>query len=68
MRTRVLVFFFTLLTAFALFATLVSGADMFSGTWTVNVAKSTFSPGPALKAQTVKFEAVGANMNVTIDI
>jgi hypothetical protein len=29
------------------------------GTWTLNVAKSTFSPGPAPKSQTLKIEAWG---------
>ena len=34
-------------------------ADMHSGTWTLNVAKSTYSPGPAPMSQTLKIEAWG---------
>jgi hypothetical protein len=34
-------------------------ADNNVGTWKLNVAKSTFSPGPAPKSQTLKIEAWG---------
>jgi hypothetical protein len=34
-------------------------ADINVGTWKLNVAKSKFSPGPALKSQTLKIEAWG---------
>ena len=34
-------------------------ADVNVGTWTLNVAKSKFSPGPAPKSQTLKIEAWG---------
>jgi hypothetical protein len=42
--------------------TLISGSlalagDNWVGTWKVNLAKSKYSPGPAPKAQTLKFEA-----------
>jgi len=33
--------------------------DPLIGTWELNVAKSTFNPGPPLKSSTRKFEAVG---------
>jgi hypothetical protein len=34
-------------------------ADVNIGTWKLNVAKSKFDPGPALKSQTLKIEAWG---------
>jgi len=42
-------------------------ADMTIGTWKVNLAKSKYSPGPAPKSQTVKYEAVGDNIRITVD-
>lgn len=42
-------------------------ADPILGTWTLNVAKSTYSPGPAPKSMTVKFEAVGDGIKSTAD-
>jgi len=36
-------------------------ADSNIGTWTLNVAKSTFSPGPAPKSQTLKYEPWGTD-------
>ena len=36
-------------------------ADSNIGTWKLNVAKSTFSPGPAPKSQTLKYEAWGTD-------
>jgi hypothetical protein len=37
---------------FAIGTSAASAADAVIGTWKLNVAKSTFSPGPALKSQT----------------
>lgn len=37
----------------------------FVGTWVLNLAKSTFTPGPAPKTQTVVYEAVGGGLRVT---
>lgn len=37
------------------------------GTWTLNVAKSKYSPGPAPTSATTKIEAVGAGVKVTVD-
>jgi hypothetical protein len=45
-----------LLTGFALSA---QAADPMVGTWKLNVAKSTYSPGPAPKSVTAKIEAAG---------
>src|SRR6188508_42238 len=38
---------------------LFSADNPFVGTWTLNQAKSTYSPGPAPKELTVKFDMVG---------
>ena len=67
MKTRLYVLLFVLLTQVTLPAITGFAADVFSGTWTVNVAKSTFSPGPPLKGQTVQFLPVGDDMRVIID-
>jgi hypothetical protein len=37
------------------------------GTWTLNVAKSTYSPGPPPQNLTVKFEAAGDGIKSTAD-
>ena len=42
-------------------------ADSIVGTWTLNVAKSTYSPGPPPKSLTVKFEAAGDGIKSTSD-
>jgi hypothetical protein len=38
------------------------------GTWKLNVAKSKYSPGTGNKSGTVKFEAAGAGVKVTVDV
>ena len=42
-------------------------ADVTLGTWKVNLAKSKYSPGPAPKSQTVKYEAAGDSVKITVD-
>jgi hypothetical protein len=42
--------------------------DPVLGTWTLNVAKSTFSPGPGAKSGTVTFAAAAKGIHVTADI
>jgi hypothetical protein len=37
------------------------------GTWTLNLAKSTYPQGAAPKSGTVRFEAAGAGVKVTVD-
>jgi hypothetical protein len=61
-------------TAFAsVLAALLGGAvlaqttDSQVGNWKLNLAKSTYSPGPAPKSATTKIEAVGAGTKVTVD-
>ena len=46
------------LCAILLLGTATYAADNFLGTWTLNVAKSKYDPGPAPKSQTTKLEAV----------
>ena len=48
-------------------AVLAQGADPQIGTWKLNVAKSTFSPGPAPKSGTTKIEAAGAGATLVVD-
>ena len=42
--------------------------DPAHGVWTLNVAKSTFSPGPAPKSGTVTYSAAGAGTKVAVDL
>ena len=44
--------------AMLLLAVAAQAADNYLGTWTLNVAKSKYDPGPAPKSQTTKLEAV----------
>ena len=39
--------------------------DSAVGTWTLNVGKSRYSPGPALKSQTISITAVGKGIRVS---
>ena len=58
MQTRL----FTLviaLTSVLAFSAVAFAADNNVGTWKLNLAKSSFSPGPAPKSQTLKIEAWG---------
>ena len=47
------------LTSVLAFGAVAFAADNNVGTWKLNVAKSSFSPGPAPKSQTLKIEAWG---------
>ena len=44
--------------AMLLLAVAAQAADNYLGTWTLNVARSKYDPGPAPKSQTTKLEAV----------
>ena len=46
---------------------LAQAPDAQVGTWKLNVAKSTFNPGPALKSATTKIEAAGAGTKFIVD-
>ena len=57
----------------AALATVLSGvsiaqsSDPLLGTWKMNVAKSKFDPGPAPKSTSLKYEAAGQGLKVTVD-
>jgi hypothetical protein len=38
------------------------------GTWKLNIAKTTFGPGPGPKSQTLKIEAFGLGVPPTVDV
>ena len=46
---------------------LAQANDPANGTWKLNVAKSKFSPGPALKESTVTIEAAGPGRKVSVE-
>jgi len=48
-------------------ASAAMAADNWIGTWSLNTAKSSFDPGPALKSQTLKFEATADGIKLTND-
>ena len=57
-------------TAFALMLAAASGAqpsDPLLGTWKLNLAKSSYSPGPTPRAVTLRYEAAGTGMKVSVD-
>ncbi len=43
-------------------------SDPLNGTWKLNLAKSTYSPGPAPQTVTVTFEGTDAARKVTVDL
>src|SRR6476659_3100025 len=43
------------------------GTDPMNGTWKLNVAKSTYSPGPAPKEMTVTIESAGPGRKVAVE-
>ena len=45
----------------------VAQSDPQVGVWRLNVAKSTYSPGPAPKSATTRIEAAGASTKVVVD-
>ena len=45
----------------------VAQSDPQVGVWRLNVAKSTYSPGPAPKSATTRIEAAGAGTKVVVD-
>src|SRR5688500_18864477 len=40
--------------------------DPFVGTWSLNIAKSTYNPGPPPKSMTVTYEAAGQGYKVSV--
>ena len=45
---------------------IAQSADPFVGTWKLNVAKSTYSPGPAPKSATSTYAAAGKGYKITV--
>ena len=67
MRTRLAVACFGLLAALAFLGVTATGADMLTGTWRLNVAKSKYSPGPAPQSNTIKIESVEGGLKLVGD-
>ena len=44
------------------------GADALNGTWHLNLAKSTYSPGPAPQSQTVMIGGTDAARSIMVDV
>lgn len=57
MTMRIILFATMVLVAMFAVATVAAAADVHTGTWKMNPAKSKFSPGPAQKSFTLKIEA-----------
>jgi hypothetical protein len=53
--------------ALALSATIGAQTDPIVGTWRLDVAKSTYKPGPAPKSATVVIDAAGKGIKVAVD-
>jgi len=53
---------------FAAGSVFAQSSDPLNATWKLNLAKSTYSPGPAPKDATVKFEGTDAARTVTVDL
>jgi hypothetical protein len=67
MRTRLAVACFGLLAALAFLGVTATGADVLTGTWRLNVAKSKYSPGPAPQSNTIKIESVEGGLKLVAD-
>jgi hypothetical protein len=46
--------------------TVAQSKDPFVGSWTLNVAKSKYNPGPAPKSQTSTYEAAGKGYKISV--
>jgi len=64
MRTRLAVISVGVLAVLALLSVTVIGADMLTGSWKLNVAKSKYSPGPGLQSNMVRFDAVDGGVKL----
>lgn len=67
MRKNLLMVSLAACCAIVLSSSVVLAADNWVGTWKVDLAKSTYSPGPAPKSFTVKFEATPGGIKFTGD-
>ncbi len=67
MRKKLLVSGVMALATVLVSSSMALAADNWLGTWKLNLAKSTFSPGPAPKSLTLKWEATPAGIKLTSD-
>jgi hypothetical protein len=67
MRKRVLVGAVVVCALMVFSSSVVLAADNWIGTWKLNLAKSKYSPGPAPKSLTLKFEATPAGTKLTTE-
>ena len=67
MRKRLLLVSLAACCAVALSSSVALAADNWLGTWNVDLAKSSYSPGPAPKSFTLKFEAMPGGIKFTGD-
>ena len=57
---------FTAMTLMGMVLSAAQSKDPFVGTWTLNVARSTYSPGPAPKSITSTYEAAGKGYKISV--
>jgi hypothetical protein len=67
MRKNLLMVSLAACCAILLTSSVALAAENWLGTWKLNVAKSKFSPGPAPKSLTLKFEATADGIKLTSD-
>jgi len=68
MTNRMPVFLLVTMIVFSISATVAFGADIFVGTWKVNIAKSKYDPGPAPKVPSITdVTAVGDGLKFVQD-
>src|SRR5262245_18419993 len=67
MRTRFAVICVGLSALLGFFAVTAMGADMLSGTWKMNVAKSKFTAGPPPQSNTIKFDSIDGGIKLVAD-
>ena len=67
MRKKLLMVSLAACCAIALSSSAALAKDNWVGTWKLDAAKSTFSPGPAPKSLTLKFEATKDGIKLTSD-
>lgn len=68
MKTKTILIWINLAIALVLAGVLLAqGQESLFGTWKLNVAKSMYSPGPAPKSSTVRWEAFQGGVKLSVD-
>jgi hypothetical protein len=67
MRKKLLLVTLAACCAIVVSSSVALAGDNWLGTWNVDLAKSTYSPGPAPKSYTLKFEATPGGIKLTSD-